>query len=84
MTQFNNHVYLLFISSDKDPKQQSVVPDNPATFATTVSSQSEAPKEKTKKASWWRRLFRCKKVWSAEMSDVSGKYALQSLSGCKN
>lgn len=64
---FHVIMYFLITARGKGSKQQNVVLDTPATSATTVSTP-EPPKEKAKKRSWWRRLFRRKKVQLVEQS----------------
>ncbi|XP_044040979.1 uncharacterized protein DDB_G0284459-like [Siniperca chuatsi] len=57
------------VNVEEDPKKQTVVPATPATSATTVSAPTEAPKEKAKKASWWRRWL-CRKKKTKQLTPV--------------
>ncbi|XP_071315212.1 uncharacterized protein [Trachinotus anak] len=66
----------------EEKPQETVVPDTPATSATTVSPPTETGQPKTKKTSWWRRWFGHKKKTKHQTvtEDVTEKQNIPSSS----
>ncbi|XP_071314983.1 uncharacterized protein [Trachinotus anak] len=66
----------------EEKPQETVVPDTPATSATTVSPPTETGQPKTKKTSWWRRWFGRKKKTKHQTvtEDVTEKQNIPSSS----
>lgn len=58
---------------EDEAKQQSEVPSAP-TVATTASTPTEAQKEKPRWKSWWKKLFRSKKVWLSELEVTNNNH----------